>query len=109
MLMVDYSPYSHTIMSIKNNYKYIPDIYGMDMRYIQYNDADDILLRTIQQNMCNLHYIHIMQSNRYSILAKQEMAEKVLDTGIKPFNMMYMCAGGLLSGSDFTMEDMYGV
>jgi hypothetical protein len=109
IFMVDYSPYSHTIMSIKHNYNYIPDIYGIDMRYSQFNDSDDILLRTIQQNMCKLHHIQIMQSNRYSILTKQEIAEKVLDTGIRPFNMMYMCAGGLLNGSDFTMEDLYGV
>ena len=99
-------PGSHQIMdNASRPSSYTFDFnHGIDTRFPQENTTA-VDLERIHNHMEKLEYIHVLQSNRYSDLVKEQVTKHVLYNDDDPCLMMYLKEGGLYSGTGFDDDD----
>ena len=78
--------------------------HGIDTRFPE-EPISQITLETIAINIKKLDTLRILQSNKYTIHVKEEIAKQVIYDGSDPCLAMYLRAGGLVEESDFDDDD----
>ena len=62
-------------------------------------------MEKFHNNMNRLKYLHVLQSDQYSSLVKEELSKHVMYNHEEPCLVMYLKAGGFYSGTGFDDDD----
>jgi len=96
---------SHDILGSSRAPTYTLEMnHGIDTRFPQEKTTPEFMEK-FHNNMNRLEYLHVLQSDQYSSLVKEELSKHVMYNHEEPCLVMYLKAGGFYSGTGFDDDD----